>query len=107
VALAGAALVPAVAPSHRDEVGWALVTALAVQGPLGWWTLRSIGRPGFQLSWSLGMLARFLVVGIIGIVLVPAFGWEIGPMLGMLVAVMMALLAVEVVSAVREHTWGR
>jgi hypothetical protein len=107
MALAGlgfAMLALAVPSDLRDEVGWAVVIALAVQAPLGWWTLRSIGRPGFQLVWSLGMLVRFAAVGLTGLVLVPAFGWELGPALGTLVAAMMALVLVEAVTAVREHS---
>ena len=104
VGLGFAMLALAVSSDLRDEVGWAVVIALAVQAPLGWWTLRSIGRPGFQLVWSLGMLVRFAAVGLTGLVLVPAFGWEMGPALGTLVAAMMALVLVEVVTAVREHS---
>lgn len=105
-ALVGAALVPVVPPGARDEVAWAMVTALLVQAPLGWWTLRSIGRSSFQLVWSLGMLVRLGIVGLTGMWLVPAFGWEMGPALGALVAAMMALVMVEAVTAMREHTWG-
>lgn len=104
VGLGFATLARVVSPDLRDEVGWAVVVALAVQAPLGWWTLRSIGRPGFQLVWSLGMLVRFAAVGLAGVVLVPAFGWELGPALGTLVAAMMALVLVEAVTAVREHS---
>ena len=107
VALAGAALVSVAAPDQRAEVSWGLGIALLAQAPLGWWTLRSIGRPAFQLVWALGMLLRFGVVGITAIVLVPAFRWQIGPVLGTLVGVMLALLVVEAVTAVREHTWGK
>ena len=103
VGLGSAAVVPAVSAGVRDEVAWGLVTAMAIQAPLGWWTLRSVGRPGFQLVWSLGMLVRFLVVGVAALVLVPVFGWELGPALGSLVAAMMALLMVEVVTAARDH----
>jgi hypothetical protein len=104
VGLAFAMLALTVSADLRDEVGWAVVIALAVQAPLGWWTLRSIGRPGFQLVWSLGMLVRFATLGLDGLVLVPAFGWEMGPALGTLVAAMMALILVEAVTAVREHS---
>jgi hypothetical protein len=104
VGLGCVTLARAVPSDLRDEVGWAVVIALAIQAPLGWWTLHSIGRPGFQLVWSLGMLVRFAAVGLAGLVLVPAFGWEMGPVLGTLVAAMMALVLVEVVTAVREHS---
>ena len=104
VGLGFATLARAVSAGLRDEVGWAVVIALAVQAPLGWWTLRSIGRPSFQLVWSLSMLVRFAAVGLAGLVLVPAFGWDMGPTLGTLVAAMMALVLVEAVTAVREHS---
>jgi hypothetical protein len=103
VGLGSAAVIPVVSAEARDEVTWGLVIAMAIQAPLGWWTLRSIARPGFQLVWSLGMLVRFLVVGVAALVLVPAFGWQAGPALGSLVAAMMALLMVEVITAARDH----
>jgi len=52
------------------------------------------------------MLVRLGIVGLTGMWLVPAFGWEMGPALGALVAAMMALVMVEAVTAMREHTWG-
>ena len=107
VGLAGAGLVLAVSPGVRDEVGWGLLIALAVQAPLGWWTLRSIGTPRFQLVWSLGMLIRLGVLTLTGVALVPSLGWEVGPALGALVATMVALLLIEAVAAAREHSWGK
>jgi hypothetical protein len=104
VGLGFAMLALAVSPELREEVGWSVALAIVIQAPLGWWTLRSIGRPGFQLIWSLGMLVRFAALGLAGLVLVPALGWQMGPALGTLVAAMMALVVVEVVTAVREHS---
>ena len=78
-----------------------------VQAPLGWWTLRSIGTPRFQLVWSLGMLLRLAILAVAGVILVPALGWRTGPALGTLVGAMVALLLVEAVSAMREHSWGK
>jgi hypothetical protein len=104
VGLGFAALALNIPADLRDEVGWSVALAIMIQAPLGWWTLRSIGRPGFQLVWSLGLLVRFAALGLTGLVLVPALGWEMGPALGTLVAAMMALVLVEVVTAVREHS---
>jgi hypothetical protein len=106
VAGLGAALIAVVSPVQRDGVTAGVLLALALQAPLGWWTLRRIGRPNFQLVWSLGILIRLAALGLTGLVLVPAFHWEMGPTLGTLVAVMMTLLLVEAASAMREHTWG-
>jgi hypothetical protein len=106
IGAAGAALILLVSPSIRTEVSWALIIALVIQAPLGWWTLRSIGTPRFQLIWSLGMLLRLAILGVAGVVLVPALGWQTGPVLGTLVGVMVALLLVEAMSAMREHSWG-
>jgi hypothetical protein len=107
VGLAGAGIVAAVSYDIKDEVAGGLLTAMTFQAPLGWWTLRCIGTPRFQLVWSLGMLVRLAVLTLAGLVLVPAFGWRMGPALGSLVAAMVALLLVEAATAVREHSWGK
>jgi heme A synthase len=104
---AGAVLILLLPPSVRDEVAWGLLIAVAIQAPLGWWTLRSIGTPRFQLVWSLGMLLRLAILAVAGVIVVPALGWQTGPMLGTLVGSMVALLLVEAVSAMREHSWGK
>ena len=95
------------APAIRPEMFWGLAIAFGLQGPLGWWTVRSIGAPRFQLVWSAGMLIRLTVVGVAAMILAPAFGLELGPLLGTLVAAMAALLIVEALTAMREHTWER
>jgi hypothetical protein len=91
----------------RPAMIWGLAIAFALQAPLGWWTVRSIGAPRFQLVWSAGMLIRLTVVGVAALILAPAFGLELGPLLGSLVAAMAALLIVEALTAMREHTWER
>jgi hypothetical protein len=105
IGVAGAGLVLAVAPDIRDEIAWSFLMGLAIQAPLGWWTVQSIGTRRFQLVWSMGMLVRLAIVGLAGLALVPALGWRMGPALGTLVAVMVGLLLVEAVAAVREHSW--
>lgn len=107
VGLAGTGLILVVPSAIRLEVAWGLLIAIALQAPLGWWTIRSIGRQQFQLVWSLGMLIRLAVLGLTGLVLVPGLGWHVGPTLGTLVATMVALLLVEAVTAVREHSWKK
>ncbi len=104
VAAGGGLLVAAVPREVRAEVLWGVVTGLVLQVPLGWLALRSIGTEHFLLSWGLGTLVRFTTVGIAGLVLVPALGGSAGPMLGSMVGVLVALLLVEGVAAVREHS---
>ena len=104
VGLASVGLVFLVPEDVRVEVGWGAVTGLVLQAPLGWWALRSLGTPEFMLSWGLGMLVRFTVVLLAGLTVPPAMGRSAGPMLGTMVAVLVALLLVEGVTAVREHS---
>jgi len=107
VALVGAAsalLLLVVPDGIRPEVMWGAATGLALQAPLGWWALRSLGTEHFLLSWGLGMLVRFTVVALAGLTMVPALGYAAGPMLGAMVGVLVALLLVEGVTAVREHS---
>jgi hypothetical protein len=47
---------------------------------------------------------RLTVVLIAGLVVVPALGGRAGPMLGAMVGVLVALLLVEGVTALREHS---
>jgi hypothetical protein len=107
VAAFGALSVALAAPAIRPAMVWGLSIAFALQAPLGWWTVRSIGRPQFQLVWSAGMLIRLAVVGVAALIVAPAFGLQLSPLLGSLVAAMAALLIVEALTAMREHTWER
>lgn len=104
VAAAGAILVLLVPAAVRPEVAWGTATGIALQAPLGWWALRSLGTERFMLSWGLGMLVRFTVVLIAGLTVPPAIGRSAGPMLGAMVGVLVALLLVEGVTAVRAQS---
>jgi heme A synthase len=104
VAVIGAGMIAWVPHELRDEVGWGLLIGLLVQAPLGWWTIRSIGKRRFLGVWAGGMLVRLLVLAISGFLLVPAFGWEIAPALGALLMTLVALLVLEVVIAMREQS---
>jgi Na+/proline symporter len=104
VALGSLGLVLAVPQAVRAEVGWGAVVALVLQAPLGWWALRSLGTEAFMLSWGLGMLVRFTVVLLAGLTVPPAIGRSAGPMLGTMVGVLLALLLVEGLTAMREHS---
>jgi hypothetical protein len=101
IALAIAGTLPA---GVRDEVLWGTALGLAVQAPLGWWTIRSIGAERFQLVWAAGMLIRLLVVFVVALTLVPALGWQMGPALGALAGTLAALLLVESMTALRAQS---
>jgi hypothetical protein len=104
VAAGGVALVSLVSPDDRAVVGWGAVVGLMLQTPLGWWALRSVGTDRFMAVWGLGMLVRLTVVVVAGAVVVPVLGVRAGPMLGTMVGVLVALLLVEGVTALREHS---
>jgi hypothetical protein len=80
------------------------VIGLLVQAPLGWWTLRSIGTEKFQLVWVGGMIFRLALVGLAAVVLAREYRWDAGVLLMALVATLLALLLVEAMTAVREHS---
>ncbi len=100
-ALGATATVPA---EIRTEVGWGSAVGLVLQAPLGWWALRAIGTEQFLPVWGLGMLVRLTVVGIAGLVVIPALRARAGPMLGSMVGVLVALLLIEGATALREHS---
>ena len=104
VAAGGAVLVALVPAADRMAVGWGLLVGLVLQTPLGWWALRSIGTDRFMAVWGLGMLVRLAVVLIAGLVVLPVLERRAGSMLGAMVGVLVALLLVEGVTALREHS---
>jgi heme A synthase len=104
VAGVAAGVTGAVPGELRVEVGWGAAVGLLLQAPLGWWALRSIGTERFFAVWTLGMIVRFAVVGIAGLVLFPAIGGRAGPMIESMVGVLVALLLVEGVIAFRDHS---
>ncbi len=104
VAAIGLLVVVTVSPHIRREVAWGLGLALAVQAPLGWWTVRSIGTERFQLVWVLGMVIRMVLIALAGLVLVPELRWELVASLGALVATMLVLLVVEVVAIMGKNS---
>ena len=104
VAAAAAVAVLIVPAAIRPEVIWGAGTGIVLQVPLGWWALRSLGTDHFMVSWGLGMLVRFTVVGVAGLAVLPATGRSPGPMLGTMVGVLVALLFVEGLTAAREHS---
>ena len=104
VAAGGVVVVAAVPAADRAAVGWGVVVGLVLQTPLGWWAIRSIGTDRFMVVWVLGMLVRLAVVGVAGLAVLPVLGRRAGPMLGSIVGVLVALLLVEGVTALREHS---
>jgi hypothetical protein len=102
---AGGAVMAAVVPAaDRAVVGWGIVIGLVLQTPLGWWAIRSIGTDRFMAVWGLGMLVRLTVVAVVGFAVLPVLGRRAGSMLGPMVGVLVALLLVEGVTALREHS---
>jgi hypothetical protein len=104
VAAGGALLVALVSAADRTMAGWGVAVGLILQAPLGWWALRSIGTDRVMAVWGLGMLVRLTVVVIAGLVVLPVLGRRAGAMLGAMVGVLVALLLVEGVTALREHS---
>ena len=104
VAAVSAGLVAVVPASARTDVVWGVAAGLAVQAPLGWWALRSLGTEAFLAVWGLGLLLRFTVVGVVGLAVLPALGRRAGPVLGSMVGILVALLLVEAATALREHS---
>ena len=72
-----------------------------VQGPLGWWLVRSLGTPGFVGAWVVGMAARVALLVLAAFVLAPVFHWALEPFLLALAGVLVGLLFVEVIVVMR------
>jgi hypothetical protein len=104
VAAGGAVLTALVPARDRMAVGWGVLVGLVLQTPLGWWAIRSIGTDRFMAVWGLGMLVRLAVVLVAGLAVIPVLGGRAGLMLGAMVGVLVALLLVEGVTALREHS---
>ncbi|MGN6391526.1 MAG: hypothetical protein ACTHM9_04665 [Gemmatimonadales bacterium] len=105
VAAGSAVLTGLVPPQDRAPVGWGAFVGVILQAPLGWLALRSLGAERFMAVWGLGMLVRLTTVGVAGLIVLPVLGSRSWPMLGTMVAVLVALLLVEGATALREHSW--
>ncbi len=84
-------------PDARTGVWLATALALLVQGPLGWWLLRTIGTERLQLVWAVGIAARFALVAACGFLVAPRLGLALAPLLFALVGVLMCCVVVEAV----------
>jgi hypothetical protein len=104
VTAGGVALGGLMSATERAAVWWGVAVGLVLQTPLGWWAIQSIGTERFLAVWVLGMLVRLTVVVIAALVVLPALGPRADAMLGAMVGVLVALLAVEGVTAFREHS---
>jgi len=97
IAAASAAAGRVLAPRLEGPLAATWGAALLVQGPLGWWLVRSVGRPRFMGVWVTGMAARLLLVAAVGFVVIPALRWPAGPILIALVVLLILMLALEAV----------
>ena len=104
VALLAAAVTGFLPEALRREARIALVLALAVQAPLGWWLVESVGTPRFLGVWVMGMLARLALVGIAGLVLVPALGFRAEGLLIPLALLLMVFVLLEGVVLMVQHS---
>ena len=84
-------------PDARTGVWLATALALLVQGPLGWWLVRTIGTERLQLVWAVGIAARFALVAACGFFVAPRLGLALAPLLFALVGVLMCCVVVEAV----------
>jgi hypothetical protein len=104
IVLGGAVVILLLPPAQRPQAGLGATIALLLQAPLGWWVLRSIGTPRFQLIWTVSMGIRLLAVAATALVLIPWLGWDATAVLGSLVVALLMLLLAEAVTAVRENS---
>ena len=95
VTLVGALIGARLGPSTQPGVWLACGLTVVVQGPLGWWLVRSISRPEFMVAWVMGMLARVGLLGALAFVLLPLLGWPLAPGLLAAAALLVAMLLVE------------
>jgi len=104
VALLDAA-VTALLPEALRREGWlALLLALLVQAPLGWWLVESVGTSRMPAVWVVGMLARLALVALAGLVLVPALGLRAEGLLIPLALLLMVFVLLEGVVLMVQHS---
>lgn len=90
-------------PAAGDGVWLALALTLTIQAPLGWWLIRAVRRGQAVGVWALGMAVRFGLVALVGLVLLPALGWPLGPGLVGLASLLLGLLLLEGAVLWLEH----
>ena len=108
--LAGVALAAvatgAALPQHRTAIGVALGIAILVQGPLGWWLVRSLGRDALLWVWGLGMITRVAVLAAAAWIVGPRLGLAMGPLLLALASILLGLLGIEVIVMANQVKHG-
>lgn len=95
VLAAGAGVAALVRAAVRVPSLVALLIGVVVQAPLGWWLIRSVGTSRFLGVWVFGILARFLVLGVVALLVYPMVHWPLAPALLILGGVLIGLLLVE------------
>jgi len=104
VAVAGLALVGLVPDPIRSDVALGALVGVALQAPLGWWALRSLGSDQFMLVFGLGILLRLTVVLVAGVTMQAALARSAGPALVTMVGILVALLLVEGAAAMGQQS---
>ena len=107
IAIAAAVVAARSAPEVRGGILVGAAVGLLVQGPLGWWVVRSVGTDRFLGAWMAGFLVRIALLAAMGLMVVPALGWEPAPILVTLAGVLGALLLAEgaaAMAAAPQHT---
>lgn len=104
MALIGAAVTALLPGAIRREAWLALVLALVVQAPLGWWLVESVGTSRMPAVWVVGMLARLGLVAVAGLVLVPALGLRAEGLLIPLALLLMVFVLLEGVVLMVQHS---
>ena len=104
VALLGAAVTALLPDAFRRGASLALLLALVVQAPLGWWLVQSVGTSRMPAVWVVGMLARLGLVALAGLVLVPALGLRAEGLLIPLALLLMVFVLLEGVVLMVQHS---
>ena len=104
VALLAAAMTVLLPAVVRREARFALLLALVVQVPLGWWLVETVGTSRMPAVWVVGMLARLALVALAGLVLVPALGLRADGLLIPLALLLMVFVLLEGVVLMVQHS---
>lgn len=81
----------------RSPLVLAFALAIAVQAPLGWWLIRSVGTERFMVAWGIGLAARLALVGGMGLIGVRLLGLGPTTVLVPLAGLLVTLLALEAI----------
>ena len=94
LAALAAAIVTLYPPASQRGMWVGLAVGVVVQGPLGWWLIQSVGTPRFLGVWAIGIFARFAVLALMALAVLPRVGPR-GPGVIMLGGVLVGLLFFE------------